>query len=76
VNEWLLSAGWTLVDAGTTFGVVKTSVVENWPRIASKRVQGAIDQTRQGTFDFSRLENLLTDDAKNASDDGGEDLED
>src|SRR5258708_1967553 len=44
VNEWLLSAGWTLVYAGTTFGVVKTSVVENWPRIASKHLDSVIEK--------------------------------
>jgi hypothetical protein len=60
VNEWLLSAGWTLVYAGTTFGVVKTSVVENWPRIASKHLDPVIEQVNRGTYDFAELERLLT----------------
>src|SRR3977135_4138627 len=59
VNEWLLSAGWTLVFAGKKFGVVKTSVVENWPRVASKHVSAVIDKVVKGTYDFSKLEDQL-----------------
>jgi hypothetical protein len=59
VNEWLLSAGWTLVYAGRTFGAVKTDVVENWPRIASKYLDPVIDEVKRGAFDFSQLERLL-----------------
>jgi hypothetical protein len=59
VNEWLLSAGWTLVYAGTTFGAVKTSVVENWPRVASEHLKSVIDEMKGGTYDFSQLEQLL-----------------
>ena len=59
VNDWLLSAGWTLVFAGTTLGVVKTTVVGNWPRIASKYLDPVIDEVKQGSFDFSQLERLL-----------------
>ena len=50
VNDWLLSAGWTLVFAGTTLGVVKTTVVGNWPRIASKYLDPVIDEVKQGSF--------------------------
>ena len=59
VNEWLLSAGWTLFYSGTTFGVVKTTVVENWPRVASKHLAPVINKMKQGAYDFSQLENLL-----------------
>jgi hypothetical protein len=59
VNEWLLSAGWTLLYAGTTFGAVRSSVVENWPRVASKRSEGVLDQVRRGGFNFSKLDPLL-----------------
>jgi hypothetical protein len=59
VNEWLLSAGWTLFYSGTTFGVVKTTVVENWPRVASKHLAPVINEMKQGAYDFSQLENLL-----------------
>jgi hypothetical protein len=59
VNEWLLSAGWTLFHAGTTFAVVKTSVVENWPRVASKHLALQIEETKRGEFDFAQLEHDL-----------------
>ena len=59
VNEWLLSGGWTLVFAGTTYGAVKTDVVENWPRIASKYLDPVIDQVKEGSFNFSQLEHLM-----------------
>ena len=59
VNDWLMSAGWTLLDAGSTFGVVKKSVVENWPRVASKRIQDVLDQVAAGSFKFDELEHLL-----------------
>ena len=59
VNDWLLSAGWTLFYAGTTFGIVKTSVVEDWPRIASKRIQGMLDQVAAGQFNFGTLERFF-----------------
>jgi hypothetical protein len=58
VNEWLLSAGWLLIDAGATYGVVKTSVIENWPRVASKHIED-LDQVGRGNFDFSKLEPLF-----------------
>jgi hypothetical protein len=60
VNEWLLSAGWVLIEAGATFGVVKTDVVANWPRVASKHTNDVLDQVARGAFDFTRLEHLLT----------------
>src|SRR5215211_1550676 len=36
VAEWLSGADFTLFFAGTTYAVVKTSVVESWPRTTSK----------------------------------------
>ena len=48
----------TLFFAGTTYAVVKTSVVESWPRVKSKRIS-ADRAVAQGTFNFSRLEHLL-----------------
>jgi hypothetical protein len=59
INDWLLSAGWTLLYAGSTFGVVKKSVVENWPRIASKRIQEVLDKVAAGNFEFAKVEQLL-----------------
>jgi hypothetical protein len=62
VNEWLLTAGWILVDAGATFGVVKTGVVQNWPRLASKHLETELEQVRRGKFDFGQLDSLLEED--------------
>jgi hypothetical protein len=59
VNNWLLSAGWTLFYAGTTFAVIKKSVVENWPRVAAKHIQDVLDQVADGSFDFGSFEPLL-----------------
>ena len=59
VNHWLLSAGWTLLHTGTTFAVVKKTVVENWPRVASKRIQDVLDQVAGERFEFKKLEHLL-----------------
>jgi hypothetical protein len=58
VNEWLLSAGWLLINAEATYGVVKTSVIEHWPRVASKHIED-LDLVGRGNFDFSNLEPLL-----------------
>jgi hypothetical protein len=62
VNDWLLSAGWTLVYAGTTFGIVKKDVVQNWPRVASKHLHSVIEEVTRGEFNFSQLESLLAPD--------------
>jgi hypothetical protein len=59
VNEWLLSAGWVVIDAGATYGVLKTAVIENWPRVASKHIKEDLNEVSAGNFDFSKLEPLL-----------------
>jgi hypothetical protein len=59
VNEWLLSAGWLLVDAGSTYAIVRTSVIENWPRIASKHLEPELEQIAKGRFEFETLGKLL-----------------
>src|SRR5215213_4505799 len=59
VAEWLSGAGVTLFFAGTTYAVVKTSVVESWPRVTSKRLSADLQAVAQGTYDFSELERLL-----------------
>lgn len=59
VSEWLLTAGWALLFAGSTYGVVRTSVVENWSPISSKRIQPELDAVAAGQFDFTNLESLL-----------------
>src|SRR5215211_1772033 len=59
VAEWLSGAGVTLFFAGSTYAAVKTSVVESWPRITSKRINADLQAVAQGTFNFSKLEHLL-----------------
>jgi hypothetical protein len=39
--------------------VVKTSVVESWPRTTSKRLSADLLEVAQGTYNFSKLERLL-----------------
>jgi hypothetical protein len=64
VNEWLLSAGWVVIDTGMTYGAIRTAVVENWPRVASKHIEDVLDQVHRGSFDFSKLEPLLQETAR------------
>jgi hypothetical protein len=59
VAEWLSGASVTLFFAGSTYAVVKTSVVESWPRVTSKRINADLRAVAQGAFDFSRLEPLM-----------------
>jgi hypothetical protein len=59
VNEWLLSAGWVLIATGATYAVVKSEVINNWPRVASKHIDDVLEQVGRGSFDFSTLERLL-----------------
>src|SRR4051794_31857014 len=42
VAEWLSGAGVTLFFAGSTYAAVKTSVVESWPRVTSKRIRADV----------------------------------
>jgi hypothetical protein len=59
VAEWLSGADFTLFFAGTTYGLVRTSVVESWPRVTSKRLSADLLKVGQGSYDFSKLERLL-----------------
>jgi hypothetical protein len=65
VGEWLLTAGWVLIYASSTFGAVKIDVVENWPRVSFKNLTHEIDQVVRDKFNFDNLEHLMT------IDDGG-----
>jgi hypothetical protein len=69
VADWLARAGMTLFFAGSTYGVVKTAVVEGWPRVTSKRLTADLEAVAQGSFDFSKLGHLLADADRNAGDD-------
>ena len=60
LSEWLLTAGWALLFAGSTYGAVRTSVVENWSPISSKRIQPELDAVAAGQFDFTKLEDCST----------------
>jgi hypothetical protein len=59
INEWLLSAGWILIEAGGTYGAIKVTVVENWPRVASAHMQDDLTQIKLGKFDFKQWNKLL-----------------
>jgi len=59
VAEWLSGAGVTLFFAGSTYALVRTSVVENWPRVTSKRISADVRAVAQRAYDFSTLERLL-----------------
>ncbi len=59
VSEWLLTVGWALFFAGSTYAAVRTSAVENWPPISSKRIQTELNAVRAGKFDFAALEYLF-----------------
>ncbi len=59
VQGWLLSAGWALIDAGSTFGAVKTGAVKNWPRISTNKLEETLKKVREGEFgdkEFAKLE--------------------
>jgi hypothetical protein len=60
VNESLMKAGWVLIDAGTTYGAVKVSVVENWPRAISKNL---LTNMKNGKSDWNTLERLMSKEA-------------
>jgi hypothetical protein len=59
VNEWLLSTGWMVIEASGTYGAIKTEVINNWPRVASKHSKDVLDKVARGDFDFSTLEPLF-----------------
>jgi len=60
VSEWMFRAGWALFFAKTTFAAVKTSVVTNWPRLSSKRLDAVIGQVEKGEFQFERHSHLVS----------------
>ena len=57
--QWLSSADVTLFFARSTYALVKTSVVESWPRTTSKRLSADLQKVAQGAYKFSTLERLL-----------------
>ena len=53
----------------TTYAVVKTSIVESWSRVTSKRITADLRAVAQGTFDFSTLEHLMAVPGQDAGED-------
>ena len=62
-------AGVMLFFAGSTYAAVKTSVVESWSRVTSKRITADLLKVAQGSFDFSKLEHLMTVSGQDAGED-------
>jgi len=58
VHEWMLTAGWTLVDAGSTFAAVRVDAVLNWPRVSLARINDELLQVSNGEYDYEQLEHL------------------
>jgi hypothetical protein len=69
VEDWLFRAGWALFYAGTTFAAVKTTAVEGWPRLSSKRLSDELAQVAQGQFDFDQHHGLLLGETSGDGDD-------
>ena len=61
VAQWLALAGWCFFDAGRRYAIVRSSAVENWPRLGSKIMAKELDGVAQGDFPFEDHERLLID---------------
>ena len=59
VNEWLVSAGWILIFVRSTYAAIKVSVVENWPRVASRHLNSEIEKIKRGSQVFEKWAHLL-----------------
>lgn len=59
VEEWLLTADWALFFAGSTYAMIRTTAVQGWNRLSSKRIQTELDEVARGEFDFTDLSELL-----------------
>jgi len=73
VQEWLLTAGWTLFYAGPIYGAVKIEAVKNWPSVAAKRIGPELAQVAIGQYDFEQLESLLVANTSSTEADAAED---
>jgi hypothetical protein len=60
VQEWLSRGGWTLFFAQTTYAAIKTSAVQNWARVSSKRIADDLELVERGEFDFQRYLHLIS----------------
>jgi hypothetical protein len=59
VQEFLLSAGWALFWAGSSYAIIRSSAVEGWARVSSKKIEHDLDRLSRGRFDFEDVEHLL-----------------
>jgi hypothetical protein len=57
-REWMMEAGWVLVETGSTFAAVKSDTAADWPRLSAKRIRSRLDEVAEGKFDFSALDHL------------------
>ena len=58
LGEWLLAAGWCLVDTGKLYGLVRTKAVADWPRLGTAGIKEEIVKTRESEDIFAALERL------------------
>lgn len=59
VGDWLSSAGFALFFAGSSYGLIRTDVVERWTLVTSKRLATDLESVAEGTYDFTSLDHLL-----------------
>lgn len=74
VQEFLLSAGWALFWAGSSYAIIRVSAIEGWQRISSKRIEDDLERISRGRFDFEEIEHLplSVDDIADEEEDRGE----
>jgi hypothetical protein len=56
VQEWLHDAGWALFFTGSNYAMIKSSSVEGWVRLSSKRIASELSNPE---FKFEKLYHLL-----------------
>jgi len=59
VEEWLLTAGWAMFFAGSTYAMIRVTAVAGWNRLASGRIRTELEEVARGQFDFTKLRHLL-----------------
>ncbi len=76
VQEFLLSAGWVLFWAGSSYAIIKVAAVEGWPRMSSKRIEDDLQRLSDRRFSnefFDRIEDVLLRGDDHTADDEEED---
>jgi hypothetical protein len=59
VQEWMLAAGWALINAGDTYAAVTLDAIASWQRVSSKRLASELNDVAAGKYDFDDIENLV-----------------